>query len=214
MRFQRAFRGYGDVPSDEDVRFGQQTLQELVQSQTKLKEAFNSLLMRCGQLPDGSLQSTIIESDQDIDNIQRMFNEFLQGGLELPTVTDAVNGHLLANDALLQGISSYGCETVVTPSGIARSSGSGTTTGGGGGGTTGGGTTGGGTTGGGGGGGGGGIQPLPPGPVQAGLGSLGWLGALAVVGYIIYDRYYKKGAKKQRRSKRTTRRMPVRRRRA
>jgi hypothetical protein len=53
----------------------------------------------------------------------------------------------------------------------------------------------------------------PPGPVQAGLGSLGWLGALAVVGYIIYDKYYKKGTKKGR-SKRITRKMPVRRRRA
>jgi hypothetical protein len=213
----RQFWGYGDSPSDTDVQFGEQALAELRQSQSKLLDVFNALITRCGRLLDDSLQNTINASNSDIDQIQAMFNEFLQGGLEISTITDAVNGHVIANDALVNAINAYGCETVVTTSGATR--GGAGTTGGGGGASSGGGGGGGGGGGASSGGGGGttGVRPVtpytPPGPVQAGLGSLGWLGALAVVGYIIYDKYYKKGTKKGR-SKRTTRKMPVRRRRA
>jgi len=188
MRLGR-FSGFGAVPNDNDVVLAQQALNELTQSQSRLKNAYNSLVSKCGSNLDYGIQSIIVNSDADLDNIQAAFNDFLNGDFTLETLIDMVDGHVVANDNLIASMQSYGCSSTATGLGtISKKSGT---------------TSGGGTT--------PGIVPLP-GTVQAGLGSnFGLLAVLGLVGYFLYKTYSKKSPKRKTTKRKTTKRKTTRR---
>lgn len=202
MRFRQV--GFGAAPIDSEVQAAQDALNMLTQSQNEMKTVFNSLAYNCPAL-DPQLRSIIAQSDWDIDYIKTMFQSFLAGGLEIATLTDAVNGHLLANDDLVKKMGAYQCNTGVLENGQvgARPSGDGVTAdpltinNGSGSGTTGGGGSGSGTP---------SPLPLPPGPVEAGLGFGAWL----LGGGLLAAMLFLSKRQKQKQGKKTTRRKPAR----
>lgn len=205
----RSFRGYGAV-TDSEYESVQSLVGQLNNAINTAKQVLTGLVAGCASI-DPQLSTRILDVESFIETrVKPAIDDWQNGVVLFDTIRGYIDDEVAVLDDLVAKMNAYGCATGVLANGqIGQrpelASGGG---GGGGGASSGGGGGGGGTT---------GIRPVtpytPPGPVQAGLGSLGWLGALAVVGYIIYDKYYKKGTKKGR-SKRTTRKMPVRRRRA
>ena len=205
--FIRSFRGYG--ATDAEYESVQSLVGQLNNAINTAKQVLTGLVTRCASI-DPQLSTRIVDVESFIETrVKPAIDDWQNGVVSFDTIRGYIDDEVAVLDDLVAKMNAYGCATGVLANGQVGQRPELASGGGRGGGTTGGGG-GGGTTGGG----GGGVQPVPPySPVQAGLGSLGWLGALAVVGYIIYDKYYKKGTKKGR-SKRITRRMPVRHRRA
>lgn len=119
MRF-RQFRGFGAPPSEEDLQAALQAINELNTSQAQLKSRFQSTVTNCsglGSTIDSGLYNIIQGSDADIDKILAIRDSFVQGEVEIATLMDAINGHLLANDALAQALDTYGCNAIALGNG-------------------------------------------------------------------------------------------------
>ena len=194
----RSFRGYGAV-TDSEYESVQSLVGQLNNAINTAKQVLTGLVAGCASI-DPQLSTRILDVESFIETrVKPAIDDWQNGVVSFDTIRGYIDDEVAVLGDLVAKMNVYGCATGVLANGqIGQRPELASGGGGGGGGTT-------------------GIRPVtpytPPGPVQAGLGSLGWLGALAVVGYIIYDKYYKKGTKKGR-SKRTTRKMPVRRRRA
>lgn len=100
MRFPQ-YRGYGEMPSEEDLEKALFALAELQQSQDQLIAAFEAMKSRCGGV-DSSLDALIAESNADSLRIKQDTDDFAKRGLiSLATLIDEINGHEAANDLLV-----------------------------------------------------------------------------------------------------------------
>ena len=198
----RPFHGFGDVPDDADVQAAQAALDEMLASQTQMKNVFNALVSSCGSL-DSSLQRLVVDSDDNYDYVRGLFQAFLAGEIEIATLTDAVNGRMLANDAFVQKMNTNGCDTAVLANGTL---GNRNAAGAAGGGSTG--AAGGGSGGSGSGSGSGAVIKWPT-VSQAGvLGTGSWI---ALVGGALFALYLYRQKTKGKAKKTTRRRAPKRR---
>jgi len=217
--------GFGEVPSSEDIQLVENAKEDFLAAQADLLAAWGAARAKCGGFDYTELSPSLWSlSNKLIDRndsgseaviLNNWISDFQQNGYpSAANIVDRINGDIQAINGVYTQVISLTCP----PAGGSAENGSSTSTTGGGS-TAGGGGSGYSTTGGGGGGGGGsgnGVVPIPPKPVQAGLGSFGWLGLIALLGYIVYQKYGKKksmtpSAIKRRSTKRTKRLKPVKR---